>query len=401
VKKIGIYGGTFNPPHLGHVQVADYALKKLGLQRLLIMPSCIPPHKELPKDSPTPEQRRDMLQLVFAGSPQISVSDIELRRGGVSYTIDTVKQVRQEEPEGELILLLGTDMFLSFENWYRWQEILQYASLGVLYRGDQEEEPQIAQKKEALEKVGATVYLLENPITPISSTQLRRMMTFRCEEQFLPSEIRSYIRENDLFGCRNDYRNLPMDKLEKTVISLLKPNRVAHVLGCRDTAKDLAQKWGADEQDAARAGLLHDVTKALSGPLQLALCESYGMNLSDFASHNPKTLHALTGSLVAERIFGERPEVVSAICSHTTGKADMNLLEKIIYVADYMEPNRNFPGVDEMRRLAYTDIDEALRMGLTMTINLLREQGREVSPESAEALAWLENKSEKCSFERM
>jgi len=79
----------------------------------------------------------------------------------------------------------------------------------------------------------------------------------------------------------------------------------------------------------------------------------------------------------------------------------MNLLEKIIYVADYIEPNRNFPGVDEMRRLAYTDIDEALRMGLTMTINLLREQGREVSPESAEALAWLENKSEKCSFERM
>lgn len=400
MKRIGIYGGTFNPPHLGHVQVADYALKKLGLQRLLIMPSCIPPHKELPKDSPTPEQRKDMLHLVFAGSSKISVSDIELRRGGVSYTIDTVKQVREQEPEGELILLLGTDMFLSFENWYRWQEILGYVSLGVLYRGEKEEQPQIAQKKEELEKAGATIYLLENPVTPISSTQLRRMMVFGCEAQFLPYEIRSYIRENDLFGCRNDYRNLPMDKLEKTVVSLLKPSRVPHVLGCRDTAKDLAKKWGADEENAARAGLLHDVTKALSGPLQLALCECYGKKLSDFSSHNPKTLHALTGSLVAERIFGERPEVVSAICSHTTGKANMNLLEKIIYVADYMEPNRDFPGVDEMRRLAYTDLDAALRMGLTMTIDLLHEQGRDVSPESAEALAWLQN-NEKCSFERM
>ena len=393
MKKIGIYGGTFNPPHLGHVQVADYALKKLGLARLLVMPSCVPPHKELPKDSPTPQQRKEMLELVFADDPKVTVSDLELRRGGVSYTIDTVKQVRSEEPEGEIILLLGTDMFLSFENWYRWQEILQYASLGVLYRGDQEEQLQIAKKKEELEQKSATVYLLENPITPISSTQLRRMMAFQCEDAFLPSQIRQYIQENQLFGIADDYRNLPMDKLEKTVISLLKPNRVAHVLGCRDTAKDLAHKWGADETDAARAGLLHDVTKALSGPLQLALCEAYGKKLSDFASHNPKTLHALTGSLVAERVFGERPEVVSAICSHTTGKANMNLLEKIIYVADYMEPNRDFPGVDEMRRLAYTDIDEALRMGLTMTIDLLREQGREVSPESAEALAWLQNKS--------
>jgi len=391
VKRIGIYGGTFNPPHLGHVQVADYACKKLELQRLLIMPSCVPPHKELPKDSPTPRQRMEMLQLVFADRREITVSDMELRRGGVSYTIDTVKQVRDKEPEGELILLLGTDMFLSFENWYRWKEILQYVSLGVLYRGEGEEQLQIAKKKAELEKAGATVYLLENPIMPISSTQLRRMMTFQCEAQFLPPEIRSYIRENDLYGCRNDYRNLPMDKLEKVVVSLLKPNRVAHVLGCRDTARDLARKWGADETDAGRAGLLHDVTKALSGPLQLALCKAYGKNLSDFATQNPKTLHALTGSLVAQRIFGERPEVVSAICSHTTGKADMNLLEKIIYVADYMEPNRDFPGVDEMRHLAYTDIDEALKMGLSMTIDLLREQGRDVSPESARALAWLQN----------
>lgn len=400
MKRIGIYGGTFNPPHLGHVHVADYALKHLGLARLLVMPSCVPPHKELPKDSPTPEQRKEMLELVFADNPKVTVSDLELRRGGVSYTIDTVKQVRAEEPEGEIVLLLGTDMFLSFENWYRWQEILQYASVGVLYRGDQEEQLQIAKKKEELEHEGATVYLLENPITPISSTQLRRMMTFQCEVSFLPPQIRQYIQKNQLFGCADDYHNLPMDKLEKTVISLLKPNRVAHVLGCRDTAKDLAHKWGADETNAARAGLLHDVTKALSGPLQLALCEAYGKNLSDFASHNPKTLHALTGSLVAERVFGERPEVVSAICSHTTGKANMNLLEKIIYVADYMEPNRDFPGVDEMRRLAYTDLDAALRMGLTMTIDLLHEQGRDVSPESAEALAWLQN-NEKCSFERM
>ena len=131
------------------------------------------------------------------------------------------------------------------------------------------------------------------------------------------------------------------------------------------------------------------VTKALDGPLQLTLCDEYGTILDDFSARYPKTLHALTGSLVAERIFGENSAVVSAIEHHTTGKADMNLLEKIIYVADYMEPNRNFPGVERLRELAYADITAALKLGLEMTLEHLKNQGNEVSPESQKALAYL------------
>ena len=121
----------------------------------------------------------------------------------------------------------------------------------------------------------------------------------------------------------------------------------------------------------------------------MTLCEAYGKILSDFSRRYPKTLHALTGSLVAERIFGENKAVVEAIACHTTGKADMNLLEKIIYVADYMEPNRDFPGVENLRHLAFTDMDAALKLGLEMTLEHLNRQGNEVSPESREALAWL------------
>ena len=146
---------------------------------------------------------------------------------------------------------------------------------------------------------------------------------------------------------------------------------------------------GADETDAARAGMLHDITKALDGPLQLDVCRAYGVQLDEFSQKNPKTLHALTGALVAERIFGENPAVVAAICSHTTGKADMNTLEKIIYVADYMEPNRDFPGVERLRELAYRDITQALKLGLEMTLAMLKEQKREISPESQAALDFL------------
>ena len=97
----------------------------------------------------------------------------------------------------------------------------------------------------------------------------------------------------------------------------------------------------------------------------------------------------MTGSLVAERIFGEDEAVVSAICHHTTGKADMTLLEKIIYVADYMEPCRNFPGVEELRELAFSDITAALKLGLEITLRHLANLGDEVSPASQAALEFL------------
>ena len=391
MKRIGVYGGTFNPPHVGHIRAANYAISALSLDKLLVIPSCISPHKEIPENSPTPQQRMQMLQLCFLQSPLVQVSDIELRRGGNSYTYETVLQLKKEYPDAELVLFMGTDMFLSFLTWRNPELIFENVSLGVFYRGQRDEVRTIAQQKEILEQKGAKVYLLENPVTDISSTDLRRMLTFECADAFLSPAVSRYIKDNGLYGTGRSLKNLPEAELEQVVVSLLKPNRVAHVLGCRDTAAELAAQWGAEETDARRAALLHDVTKALDGPLQLTLCQAYGIMLDNFSKENPKVLHALTGSLVARRIFGENDAVVSAICSHTTGKANMNVLEKIIYVADYMEPNRDFPGVEELRSLAYTDITQALELGLEMTLAMLNEQGRDISPESRDALLFLRN----------
>ena len=389
MERIGIYGGTFNPPHIGHLQAAQQVITALGLTKLLVIPDRIAPHKVLPANSATPEQRLDMLRLATAACPGMEVSDLELNREGVSYTYQTVLELKAAYPQAELVLLMGTDMFLSFQNWCHPEIILENATLGIFYRGDKGEAAAIEEKKAEMESQGAKIELVKNDIVNISSTQMRRLLAFRCAGEFLPEGVLDYIRENRLYDTRAHWKNLPMEELERVVISLLNPNRVAHVLGCRDTAVELAKRWGADVTDAARAGILHDITKAIDGPLQLTLCEAYGKILSDFSRRYPKTLHALTGSLVAERIFGENKAVVSAIEHHTTGKADMNLLEKIIYVADYMEPNRNFPGVETLRELAYTDIDAALKLGLEMTLEHLKRQGAEVSPESREALAWL------------
>ena len=388
--RIGIYGGAFNPPHIGHIRAAEYAVQALELDLLLLIPSGTSPHKPLPAGSPNAFQRLEMVRL-WAGE-KMQACDLEIARGGTSYTYETVQQLKEQYPDDELILCMGTDMFLSFHQWRNPELIWADAALAVFCRGEKGEKEAIARQKQYLEGLGAEVALVDNPVLTISSSDLRRMIVFRCADSFLPEGVGDYIRENGFYGVSRDYRNLPMEELEQVVTGLLKKNRVNHVLGCRDTAVELAKRWGADVTDAARAGILHDITKAIDGPLQLTLCREYGTILDDFSIRYPKTLHALTGSLVAERIFGENEAVVSAIRHHTTGKANMNLLEKIIYVADYMEPCRDFPGVEKLRELAFSDIDAALKLGLEMTLVHLANQGNEVSPESREALAWLEEK---------
>ena len=390
MERIGIYGGTYSPPHIGHIRAAEYAIGALKLDRLLLIPTGVSPHKAMSAGA-TAADRLEMLRLSAAGIEKAEASDIELKREGSSYTVDTLRAVRAENPDAELLLLMGTDMFLSFLTWKEPETILQLATLAVSCRGEKGERERIAEQKRLLEAMGARVELVENPVNAISSTDLRRMLVFGCADPFLMPGVGEYIREHGLYGTGRDRRNLPMEELQAEVIALMNPNRVAHVLGCRDTAVELARVYGANETDAARAGLLHDITKAIDGPLQLTLCAEYGMILDTFSQAYPKTLHALTGSLVAQRVFGENEKVVSAICHHTTGRANMTLLEKIIYIADYVEPNRDFPGVEELRTLAYTDLDKAVLMGLKSAVAHVGRQGQDLAPATMEALEFLQN----------
>ena len=387
MERIGIYGGTFNPPHVGHIGAAQAAMAELRLDRMLLMPAFRSPDKEKPEIDPV--HRLHMLRL--AAAPGMEVSDLELTRGGTSYTVDTLEQLQKEHSQAQLVLCMGSDMFLNLQNWKDPRRILELAEIAVFRRGDKGEKAGIAKQKQLLEADGAKITPVSNPLVTISSSNLRRLLAFGCGDVFLHKDVYEYIQDNGLYQTRKNWKNLPMEQLEEIVISLLKPQRIRHVLGCRDTSAELARIWGADETDAARAGMLHDVTKALDGPLQLTLCQAYDIMLDEFSTKNPKTLHALTGSLVADRIFGENKAVVDAICSHTTGKGNMNTLEKIIYVADYMEPNRDFPGVEELRYLAHTNLDKALKLGLEMTLAVLKERGSDISPESAEALRYLES----------
>ena len=393
--RIGIFGGSFNPPHLGHMLALREFQEKLSLDRVLLIPAAVPPHKKLTANSPSAEHRLQMTYLAAQDMENVEVLDLELRREGASYTADTVAQLRLTYPHDELFLLMGTDMFLSFGKWYHPERIAQEATLAVAHR-DRDDPQELRECEKTLrETFGARTVFVENSFLPHSSTSVRAMLAFDAAASYLSAPVLDYIRQNSLYFCGAQLKNLPFEELSRISLSLHKPKRVPHVAGCSMTAKQLAVQYGADETDAARAGILHDITKALSADEQLKLCERYAMILDKFERENPKLLHAKTGSVIAREIFGENDAVCEAICWHTTGKADMTILEKIVYLADYIEPNRDFPGVQELRELTAQSLDLGMLRGLEMTVAQVRANGREVDRNSLGALRFLQERMQK------
>ncbi len=391
--RIGIFGGSFNPPHRGHVLALREFQEKLGLDELFVIPANDPPHKTLSANSPDALQRFVLTELACADIAKCTVSDMELRREGKSYTADTVLELRTRFAADELFLLMGTDMFLGFEKWYSPEIICKEATLVVAHRAEDDREVLEQQAQRLRERFGARVAWLENDFLPYSSTSVRAMLAFGAGRSYVSPLVYDEIERRRLYYVGHDLKNLPFDELSRVSLSLHKAKRVPHTAGCSRTAAELAQRFGADTDAARRAGILHDVTKALTPSEQLKLCETYGMMLSDFERKNAKLLHAKTGAAVAERVFGESPEVCEAIRWHTTGRAGMNTLEKIIYLADYMEPNRDFPGVEKLRAAAQTDLDAAVALGLEMSVEQLRERGREVDENSLAALKELKERT--------
>ena len=175
---------------------------------------------------------------------------------------------------------------------------------------------------------------------------------------------------------------------------MVKAKRIPHIRGCEEEAVRLALRWGADPEAARRAGILHDCTKYLDLAEQLKLCDEYGIVLDDLEQKAVKLLHSKTGAAIARHVYGAPDEVCDAIYWHTTGKADMTLLEKVLYLADYIEPSREeFPGLKELRRLAYEDLDQALLLGCRLTIEDMEERGVPVHTNTLQARDWLKGRN--------
>ena len=384
-----IYGGSFNPPHLGHVEAFAAAREHLQPERSLIIPSHMPPHKKLAAGSPDGDERLHLTRLAFAAFPEAEVSDMELRRQGVSYTALTLSELKERFPGEDFFFLMGTDMFLTLESWYDYRTVLSLCTPVVLTREEGEEAAVRAHAEHLRAEYGLQAIVLPRAPLPMSSTELRAALRERSGRQKLPEAVYERIIQKRHYGARPE-----LAWLRERAYAMLKPRRIPHVAGCEEMAVRLALRWGEDADTAAEAAILHDITKKLTAAEQLRLCAEYGIMTDDAERENTELLHAKTGAALARALFGVEDAVYTAIFRHTTGSVAMSQLEKIIYLADAMEPTRDYEGVEALRECALRDLDEAMIMSLRRTIDYVAQRGGDVHVQSREALHWFLNQKE-------
>ena len=217
-QRLGILGGTFNPIHLGHLAAAEEVRDRLKLEKVIFIPSFLPPHK-IDEDIPSAVQRQEMIRLAIRGNAHFTVSDMEIRRGGRSYTVDTIEALQQTHPGAELYFLTGLDSFLEIRTWKDWDRLLTLCSFVVLSREgyrfrdiarlgmvnvpEQELSALDAREKDQVVITGESrpVYLERIPFYDISSTDIRtRVREGQSIKYRLPEAVEHYIIENKLYA---------------------------------------------------------------------------------------------------------------------------------------------------------------------------------------------------------
>lgn len=197
--KIAIYGGSFNPPHIGHVNAAKQVIEKIEIDKLLIIPDYKAPHKEMAPNTPDAQMRYEMCKLAFEDINGAIVCDIELQREGKSYTADTIALLRMQYPNDEFFLVIGTDMLLSFFKWYRFEQILNEVTLVVLSREEDDDDEINKCADELKEKYNAKIIHLDNEPIVVSSTQVRESLCDSKDTSFIQEQVLKYIKENHLY----------------------------------------------------------------------------------------------------------------------------------------------------------------------------------------------------------
>jgi nicotinate-nucleotide adenylyltransferase len=298
--------------------------------------------------------------------------------------VDTLRTLKTLYPKAELYLFVGADMFMTLGTWYCAEEILQTVTVCTVPRDD----VSAAMLRKHGEALGGQWYVAEHAVGDISSTEIRaRIATGQSLQGLVPDNVAAYIAQNRLYTEHNEDAQ---KQLELQLIEIIRKResnyRVLHSLEVAKSAEELAKRYGADLHKARVAGLLHDVMKDVSGTEQLQILKDFGILLTDVEKHAPKLWHAIAGAAFVQHILGfEDTDIVNAIRYHTTARAGMSLLEKVIFIADFISEDRNYPGVEEMRKIAYESLDKAIVEGIAFTIGDLAKRRDPIVPETIDA----------------
>lgn len=355
--KVGILGGTFDPIHNAHIAIAKAALSQFGLDKVMVMPTPNPPHKD--KNTITSNFHRiNMIKLAIAPYENIEFSDFEINMHDVTYTADTLHLLNELNPDIEYFFILGSDSILSFLSWYRPDVILKYAKLLTVKRDDEGSSLMNDKVKEIEDTFDTTIGIINMDAMADSSSFIR---THSREEikNSVPVSVYKYIVDNNLYTDSNVNKAWSITKITQDLEKQLMPSRYTHTLNVAKTAKSMAETFNVNPNKAYFAGILHDCAKNFGDEKLLQICRDNNLPINSFEEKNPSLLHGKVGAFVAKIKYGiTDEEILSAVTWHTTGKDNMTDLEKIVFCADYIEPGRTKqPHLEELRRIAESDLD--------------------------------------------
>lgn len=394
--KIGIFGGTFDPIHAGHIAILEAAAGSGYLDMIIVIPTAHPPHK--PKDqismaSYRYEMTRIALDRIDFPVP-VSLSNIELFRKGVSYTLDTIFELKSSfSPDDEFILIYGSDVVFEIENWYKPRRIMEICELYLAARPGftgTEFDKKVQYLKD---EYSAKIRMFKSEKINISSKEIREFFIEdpKKTSHYLTPALNQWITINQIYSNLKYMKLLSEEtfrlilEYECSVQRILDKERVIHSVNTMIESIKLAGIFNGDIQKSAIAGLIHDCAKSKTieeGSNWLLINEP---NLTG-TSAPPDIIHAYIGRQIAIDEFKiYDTDILNAIYYHTTSRANSSLLERIIFVADKIEPSRTFPGIEDIRIVAYRNLDEGLRICLRDIIKLLYSRKKDPHPDTIKA----------------
>jgi nicotinate-nucleotide adenylyltransferase len=353
----GFFGGSFDPIQKGHIALAQAALRERKLARVYLVPAARSPLKHSgPRASPT--DRAALIRAAIRGRPGLALGPWEMDRPGPSWTYQTLRRLRRIDPHRRWELILGEDAWRNFRRWRRWREIVGRV-------------PLIVGKRTAFSGPPGPggAFILKTRIPAVSSTEIRTAIANgRSVGRWLAAPVARLIKNRGLYSMRSNNSSILTE-----IVRALSPRRALHSQRVARWASELALRHGADPALAERAGLLHDLAKEWPPARLAAYVRRHKIPVPGFTAilthRQGGLLHGYVSAHLAKRkgFVRDRP-TLQAMARHTLGHPRMELLDKIIYVADFSSPDRRYAEAAHVRRLARRDLDAALRATVSAKI---------------------------------
>ena len=375
--RIAVLGGSFNPIHIGHLHLADTVINAFGFDRLLLVPANISPFKA-PDNSASPADRLDMILASITGNTKITAEDMELRRGGVSYTIDTIREIIDRyHPDGKPALILGDDLTADFCKWKDAEELARITDIIIARR--------MINAGQAMPEFPYPHVVLNNEVMDISSAMIRNRIAGKTGNSentagsqawhyLVPQGARFIIESRGLYRDsqhkENEITSELIARVEEEARTALSAKRFIHSRNTALMARDIAIRYNLDADAAYLAGIAHDMAKKHSTDLE----------------------HGKDAAVLLQKRFGiHNKDVLEAIKVHTTGMPRMGDVAKVVFIADKIEFSR--PGDHNKHRsmaggngTKASSLDELFYAVFKDTISWLKEAGIKVSKKTLRLL---------------